>query len=67
MISNTSCARLVLLLKVKAFKEQEELQARLEKQKRKTIQIEIADLHEEIASNARIADIEREIAKASSS
>ena len=67
VISKSSIARRVLYLKVKAQKEQEELQTRLEKQKREAIQMEIADLHEQLARKARIAEKEREIAEVSSS
>ena len=67
VISKSSSARRVLYLKVKAQKEQEELQIRLEKLKREAIQMEIADLHEQLARKARIAEKEREIAEVSSS
>ena len=67
VISKSSIARRVLHLKVKAQKEQEELQTRLEKLKREAIQMEIADLHEQLARKARIAEKEREIAEVSSS
>ena len=67
VISKTSSARRVLYLKVKAQKEQEELQTRLEKLKHEAIQIEIADLHEQLARKARIAEKEREVAEVSSS
>ena len=67
VISKSSLARRVLYLKVKAQKEQEELQTRLEKLKREAIQLEIADLHEQLARKARIAEMEREIAEVSSS
>ena len=67
VISKSSIARRVLYLKVKAQKEQEELQTRLEKLKREAIQREIADLHEQLARKARIAEKEREIAEVSSS
>ena len=67
MISKTSIARRVLYLKVKAQKEQEELQTRLEKLKREAIQMEIADLHEQLARKAREAEKEREIAEVWSS
>ena len=67
VISKRSSARRVLYLKVKAQKEQEELQTRLEKLKREAIQMEIADLHEQLARKARIAGKEREIAEVSSS
>ena len=65
--SKTSIARRVLYLKVKAQKEQEELQTRLEKLKREAIQMEIADLHEQLARKAREAEKEREIAEVWSS
>ena len=67
VISKSSLARRVLYLKVKARKELEELQTRLEKLKREAIQMEIADLHEQLARKARIAEKEREIAEVSSS
>ena len=67
VISKSSLARRVLYLKVKAQKEQEELQTRLEKLKREAIQMEIAGLHEQLARKARIAEKEREIAEVSSS
>ena len=67
VISKSSIDRRVLYLKVKAQKEQEELQTRLEKLKREAIQMEIADLHEQLARKARIAEKEREIAGVSSS
>ena len=67
VISKSSLARRVLYLKVKAQKEQEELQTRLEKLKREAIQMEIADLHEQLARKSRIAEKEREIAEVSSS
>ena len=67
VISKSSIARRVLYLKVKAQKEQEELQTRLKKLKREAIEREIADLHEELARKARIAEKEREIAGVSSS
>ena len=67
VISKSSSARRVLYLKVKAQKEQEELQTRIEKLKREAIQMEIADLHEQLARKARIAEKEREIAEVSSS
>ena len=66
VISKSSIDRRVLYLKVKAQKEQEELQTRLEKLKREAIQMEIADLHEQLARKARIAEKEREIEEASS-
>ena len=67
VISKSSLARRVLYLKVKAQKEQEELQTRLEKLKREAKQMEIADLHEQLARKARIAEKEREIAEVWSS
>ena len=63
VISKTSSARRVLDLEIKALKEQEELQARLTVLKQK----EIADLQEELARKARIAEKEIERAKVSSS
>ena len=67
VISKSSIARRVLHLKVKAQKEQEELQTQLEKLKREAIQMEIADLHEQLARKTGIAEKEREIAEVSSS
>ena len=67
VISKSSIDRRVLYLKVKAQKEQEELQTRLEKLKREAIEMEIADLHEQLARKTRIAEKEREIAEVSSS
>ena len=67
VISKSSIARRVLHLKVKAQKEQEELQTRLEKLKREAIEMEIADLHEQLARKTRITEKEREIAEVSSS
>ena len=63
VISKTSSARRVLDLEIKALKEQEKLQARLTELKQK----EIADLQEELARKARIAEKEIERAKVSSS
>ena len=63
LISKTSSARRVLHLELKALKEQEELQARLTQLKQK----EIADLQEELARKAKIAEKEIEMAKVSSS
>ena len=67
VISKSSIDRRVLYLKVKAQKEQEELQTRLKKLKREAIEREIADLHEELARKARIAEKERQIAEATCS
>ena len=67
VISKTSSARRVFYSKAKAQKEQEELQTRLKKLKREAIEREIADLHEQLARKARIAEKEREIAEVSSS
>ena len=67
MISKTSSARRVLYLQVKALKEQEELQTRLAELKREAIQREIADWHQELARQARIAKTERKRAEALSS
>ena len=67
VISKTSSARRVFYSKAKAQKEQEELQTRLKKLKREAIEREIADLHEQLARKARIAEKEREIAEVWSS
>ena len=69
VISKTSSARRVLHLELKALKEQEELQSRLEKLGKETKQkeMEIADLQGEVARKARIAEKEIELAKFSSS
>ena len=69
VISKTSSARRVLHLELKALKEQEKLQSRLEKLGRETKQkeMEIADLQGEVARKARIAEKEIELAKFSSS
>ena len=69
VISKTSSARRVLHLELKALKEQEELQSRLEKLGRETKQkeMELADLQGEVARKARIAGKEIELAKVSSS
>ena len=63
VISKTSSARRVQVLKIKAFKEQEKIQNRLEKLKLEAKQLEreekekeIADLHEQLARKARIAE-----------
>ena len=63
LISETSSARRVLHLELKALKEKEELQARLTQLKQK----EIADLQEELARKAKIAEKEIEMVKVSSS
>ena len=63
VLSKTSSVRRILYLEIKALKEQEELQARLTELKQK----EIADLQEELARKARIAEKEIERAKVSSS
>ena len=74
VISKTSSARRVLHLELKALKEHEELQKRLEKLEREAKQLEreakekeIADLQEEVARRARIAEKEIEMAKVPSS
>ena len=74
VISETSSARRLLYLNAKALKEQEELQARLEKLAREAKQLEggakekeIADLHEQLARKARIAEKGIELAEASTS
>ena len=67
VISKTSSARRVMHLELKALKEQEELQKRLEKLEREAKQMEIADLQEELVRKAKIAEKEIQIAQASSS
>ena len=67
VISKTSSARPILDLEIKALKEQEELQPCLEKLRREAKQNEIADMQEELARKARIAEKEIERAKVSSS
>ena len=67
VISKTSSARRVLDLEIKALKEQEELQSRLEKLRRNAEQNEIADLQEKLARKAKIAEKEIERTKVSSS
>ena len=67
VISKTPSARRVLYLKVKALKGQEELQTRIEKLKREAKEIEKAAFQEALARKARIAEIERQIAKVSNS
>ena len=67
MILKTSSARRVLHLELKALKEHEELQKRLEKVEREAKQMEIADLQEELVRKAKIAEKEIQIAQASSS
>ena len=67
MFSKTSSVRRILELEIKALKEQKELQTRLEKLRREAKEIEIADMQEELARKARIAEKEIERAKVSSS
>ena len=74
VISKTSSARRVMHLELKALKEHEELQKRLEKLEREAKQLEreakekeIADLQEEVARRARIAEKEKEMANVPSS
>ena len=52
MFSKTSNIRRVLVLELKALKEQEELQTRLVKLRREAEQKETADLQEELARKA---------------
>ena len=54
-------------MKVKALKEQEELQTRIEKLKRKTKENEQAAFQKALARKTRIAEIERQRAKVSNS
>ena len=63
VFSKTSSVRRILDLEIKALKEQEEMQARLTELK----QNEKADLQEELARKARIAEKEIERAKVPSS
>ena len=67
VISRTSSARRVMHLELKALKEHEELQSRLEELEREAKEKEIADLREEVARKARIAEKEIEMTKVSSS
>ena len=71
VISKTSSARRVHYFKVKALKEQEEMQARLEKLRREVGEscdrFEKVAFQEALARKARIAKIKRQIAKVSSS
>ena len=74
MISKTSSARRVLDLELKALKEQEELQTRLEKLRREakevkiaSLQDEIVSLQEEMARKAKIAEKELQMAQVLSS
>ena len=74
VISKTSSARRVMHLELKALKEHEKLQKRLEKLEREAKQLEreakekeIADLQEDVARRAKIAEKEIEMAKVSSS
>ena len=67
VFSKTSSVRRIFDLEIKALKEQEELQTRLEKLRRDAKEIEIADMQEELARKARIAEEEKERAKVSSS
>ena len=67
VISKTSSARRVMHLELKALKEHEELQKRLEKLEREAKQMERADLQEELVRKAKIAEKEIQIAQASSS
>ena len=67
VISKTSSARRVMHLELKALKEHEELQMRLEKLEREAKEKEITDLREEVARKARIAEKEIEMAKVPSS
>ena len=71
VISKTSSARRVHYLKEKALKEQEEMQARLEKLRREVKEscerLEKVAFQEALAHKARIAEIESQIAKISNS
>ena len=67
MFLKTSSVRKILDLEIKTLKEQEELQTRLEKLRRGAKEFETADMQEELARKARIAEKEIERAKVSSS
>ena len=74
VISKTSSARRVLDLEIKALKEQEELQTRLEKLRREANEVKIASLQDEMVNlqeklvrKAKIAEKEIEMAKVPSS
>ena len=74
VISKTSSARRVLDLEIKALKEQEEFQTRLEKLRREANEVKIASLQdemvslqEEMARKAKIAEKELQMAQVSSS
>ena len=67
VFSKTSSVRQVFHLEMKALKEQEELQTRLEKLRREAKEIEIADMQEKLARKTRIAEKEIERAKVYSS
>ena len=71
MISKTSSARRVQYLKVKSLKEQEEMRARLAKLRREVKEscerLEKIAFQEALARKAKIAEIERQIAKVSNS
>ena len=67
VFSRTSSASRVMHLELKAPKEHEELQRRLEKLEREAKEKEIADLREEVAHKAGIAEKELEMAKVPSS
>ena len=68
--SKTSSAKRIHYLKVKALKEQEKIQARLEKRRREVESCERLGkvaFQEALPRKARIAEIERQIAKVSNS
>ena len=74
VISKTSSARRVLDLELKALKEQEEFQTRLQKLRREANEVKIASLQdemvgllEEMARKAKIAEKELQMAQVSSS
>ena len=67
VFSKTSRVRRILDLEIKALKEQEELQTRLEKLRLEAKESEIADMQEELARKSRIAEKEIERANVSSS
>ena len=67
VISKTSSVRRVHYLKVKALKEREETQARLEKLRHEVNESERVAFQETLARKSRIAEIERQITKVSNS
>ena len=67
MVLKTSSARQVLSLEIKALKKQEEMQTRLEKLRCQAKEMEKAGFQKALSRKARIAEIERLLAKVSNS